>query len=197
MNLHNAKFVISAVKKEQYPKISYPEIALAGRSNVGKSSFINKLVNRKSLAKTSSKPGKTTTINFYDIDNKLSIVDLPGYGYAEVSKSEKIRWAKMIEDYLFTRENLTQTILIVDARHKPTSDDITMYNFIKNRHGRAFVVATKADKVGKTKLEENVKLIKETLNLSGDDIFLTYSAETGHGVDEALAKIKEVCGITS
>ena len=129
MNLNNASLLISAVKESQYPKTKMPEVAFAGRSNGGKSSFINKILNRKNLARTSGKPGKTATINFYNIDNTLMLVDLPGYGYAEVSKAEKEKWAEMINHYLYTRENLMTTFLVVDSRHKPSADDVTMYGF--------------------------------------------------------------------
>ena len=166
MNIHNASLTVSAVSPRQYPETDFPDIAFAGRSNVGKSSFINRLLNRKSLARTSSKPGKTATINFYNIDDTINLVDLPGYGYAAVSRDEKKRWGNMIETYLNTRSQLMCTALLVDARHKPTADDLTMLNFIRRRHGFALVVATKCDKIAKTKLEEHLDLIYYTLNLT-------------------------------
>ena len=195
MNIHNASLTISAVSPKQYPETSFPDIAFAGRSNVGKSSFINKLLNRKSLARTSSKPGKTATINFYNIDNTVNFVDLPGYGYAEVSKAEKLKWAKMIETYLNGRETLKVTVLIVDARHKPTKDDISMAQWIRSRHGFLFVVATKCDKISKTKLNDALDEVYYTLNLTDDDIMIPFSAETGLGVDDAWEAFKELCEI--
>ena len=149
MNIHNVNLTISAVSPKQYPDTKFPDIAFAGRSNVGKSSFINKMLNRKSLARTGSKPGKTATINFYNVDDTINFVDLPGYGYAKVSKDEKKKWGNMIETYLDTRETLACTVLLVDARHKPTNDDLIMLNYIRERHGFAFVVATKCDKIAK------------------------------------------------
>ncbi len=192
MNLNNASLVISAVKEAQYPKTKLPEVAFAGRSNVGKSSFINKMLNRKNLARTSSKPGKTATINFYNIDNTLMLVDLPGYGYAEVSKAEKEKWAEMINHYLYTRENLMTTFLVVDSRHKPSADDVTMYGFLKESQGCVIVIATKTDKVKKSELEKNIELIKETLSLDEDDVLIPFSAEKGEGVESAWEVLYDV-----
>ena len=146
MEFIDAKFLTTAVKPEQYPDTFIPEIAFVGRSNVGKSSLINCLTNRNKLARTSSSPGKTATINFYDIAGKYRLVDLPGYGYAKVSKSEQERWAKMINTYLSDRYNLVQVIQLVDARHKPTADDITMIDWIRRFGYNPVVVATKLDK---------------------------------------------------
>ena len=195
MNIHNVSLTISAVSPKQYPETTFPEIAFAGRSNVGKSSFINKMLNRKSLARTSSKPGKTATINFYNIDNTLNFVDLPGYGYAQVSKDEKKKWATMIETYLNTRETLAFTVLLVDVRHKPTKDDVTMLDFIRQRHGFVFVIATKCDKIAKTKLNTHLDEIYYTLNLTDDDILIPFSAETGFGVEDSWEAVKELCNI--
>ncbi len=195
MNIHNASLTISAVKESQYPQTSFPDIAFAGRSNVGKSSFINRLLNRKSLARTSSKPGKTATVNFYNIDNTINFVDLPGYGYAEVSKEEKAKWGQMIDTYLKTRETLKITALLVDARHKPTRDDITMANWIRNRHGFLFVIATKCDKIAKTKLSDALDEVYYTLDLTDEDILIPFSAETGMGAEDAWDAIKELCEI--
>lgn len=185
MNINNVQFLISAVKESQYPDTSLPEIALAGRSNVGKSSFINKMLNRKSLARTSSKPGKTATLNFYNVDNTVMLVDLPGYGYAKVSKAEKEKWADMINHYLYNRELLFSTFLIVDIRHKPTSDDCIMYDFIKDRQEGCVVIATKADKISKKATEENLCIISDNLKMDDKDILIPFSAETGLGVDMA------------
>lgn len=195
MNLHNASLYISAVSPKQYPPTTVCEIALAGRSNVGKSSFLNKLLNRKNLARTSSTPGKTATLNFYDIDNKLFIVDLPGYGYAKVSQKEKERWAKMINTYLATRKQLAATFLLVDARHKPTKDDLDMYAWIKNRHGRAVVILTKCDKIKKSKLDEHIEEAVLSLGLDENDLFVPFSSETGLGRDEVLEIIREIANI--
>ena len=194
MNIHNAQITISAVKPTQYPQTIIPEIALAGRSNVGKSSFINKLLNRKNLARTSSKPGKTATINFYNIDDTFFFVDLPGYGYAEVSKKEREKWAEMINRYLNSREQLAFTFLLVDARHKPTADDVSMHNWIKHYYGKSIVIATKADKVKKSKLEENIEVIKKTLALDENDTLVVFSAEKGIGADDAWGIIKNLIG---
>lgn len=193
MNIHNVKLIISAVNPKQYPASVVPEIALAGRSNVGKSSFINKMLNRKNFARTSSHPGKTATINFYDIDNTLHFVDLPGYGYAEVSKKEQERWATMINTYLETRPQLTAVLLLVDSRHKPTKQDVSMCSWIKNQYGFVFVIATKTDKVAKTKLPEHLQVIRDTLCLTDDDILVPFSGETGSGREDAWANLQNIC----
>ena len=184
MNLNNVELLISAVKRAQYPDNKLPEIAFAGRSNVGKSSLINKILNRKSLARVSAKPGKTATINFYNIDKTMNIVDLPGYGFARVSPQEKKKWAQMIDEYLNTRENLKQVILLVDSRHKPTADDKIMINFIRNVCERCVVVATKFDKLKKSEQEASLHQIITTLSLSGDDVIIPFSTVTGVGKDE-------------
>lgn len=181
MNLHNAQLTVSAVSKEQYPKTGMPEFAFVGRSNVGKSSLINKLLNRKSLARVSGKPGKTATINFYNIDDTIFLVDLPGYGYAARSKDEIAKWGNMIEDYLNTRDELVQTILLVDSRHKPTSDDILMLEWIRNFHENAVVIATKTDKLKKRELERNLELIWSVLELGEDDILVPFSTQDDEG----------------
>lgn len=195
MNIHNVSLTISAVSPKQYPDTAFPEVAFAGRSNVGKSSFINRLLNRKSLARTSSKPGKTATLNFYNVDNCLHLVDLPGYGYAQVSKEEKKKWASMIETYLSSREQLRCTALLVDARHKPTADDINMLGWIRAAQGFALVFATKCDKIAKTKLNAGLDDIYYTLELNDDDIMIPFSAETGLGADDAWEAIRELTGI--
>lgn len=183
MNIHNVSLTVSAVKPEQYPNTAFPDLAFAGRSNVGKSSFINKVLSRKSLARTSSKPGKTATINFYNIDNCLNFVDLPGYGYARVSKEEKKKWGQMIETYLNTRETLSQVILLVDCRHEPTKDDEVMLNFIRAVCERVVIVASKIDKLKASERNEALLRIIRTLKLSGDDIIIPFSAVTGEGAD--------------
>ncbi len=183
MNIHNVSLTVSAVQAEQYPNTDFPDLAFAGRSNVGKSSFINKVLGRKSLARTSSKPGKTATINFYNIDNCLNFVDLPGYGYAKVSKTEKKKWGEMIDTYLNTRGTLTQVVLIVDSRHAPTPDDITMLNFIRGVCTRAVVVASKVDKLKKSERDGAMRRVITTLGLHGDDVIIPFSAVTGEGAD--------------
>ena len=184
MNLNNVELLISAVKRAQYPDNKLPEIAFAGRSNVGKSSLINKILNRKSLARVSAKPGKTATINFYNIDKTMNIVDLPGYGFARVSPQEKKKWAQMIDEYLNTRENLKQVILLVDSRHKPTADDKIMINFIRNVCERCVVVATKFDKLKKSEQQSNLVTIIKELQLDGEDIIIPFSTVSGIGKEE-------------
>lgn len=185
MNVNNVELVISAVKPEQYPDEGLPEFALAGRSNVGKSSFINKMINRKSLARTSSKPGKTQTLNFYKIEEQLFFVDVPGYGFAKVSKKEREAWGKMIETYFTSRKELKAALLIVDLRHPPTQDDVLMYDFLKYYELPCVVIATKADKIPKGKWQKHVKIAKETLNLQQEDEIIVFSSETGEGKEKA------------
>jgi len=192
MNIHKVELTISAVKPNQYPKTSFPDLAFAGRSNVGKSSLINKLLNRKSLARVSQKPGKTATINFYNIDDTLNFVDLPGYGFAQVSKEEKRKWGNMIETYLNERQQLKQVVLLVDSRHKPTSDDCLMLSFIRGVCERAVVVATKFDKLKPSQREDSLKLIIETLELNGDDIIIPFSSVKGTGCEEFWAYVNEI-----
>ncbi|GIN38676.1 MULTISPECIES: ribosome biogenesis GTP-binding protein YihA/YsxC [Heyndrickxia] len=184
MKVNQAELVISAVRQEQYPDERIPEFALAGRSNVGKSSFINKMINRKALARTSSKPGKTQTLNFYKIEDSLFFVDVPGYGFARVSKKEREAWGKMIETYITTREQLCAVLLIVDLRHPPTKDDILMYDFLKHYQIPCLVIATKADKIPKGKWQKHLKITKETLNFDPEDEIVLFSSETGEGKDK-------------
>lgn len=181
MNIHNVSLTVSAVRKNQYPKGGMPEFAFAGRSNVGKSSLINKILNRKSLARVSGTPGKTATINFYNIDDTIHLVDLPGYGYAVRSQSEIAKWGTMMEDYLKNREELVQTILLVDSRHKPTKDDIMMLDWIREYHSQAIVIATKIDKLKKSEIEKNLELIWDTLELGEDDILVPFSVKDDEG----------------
>lgn len=191
MNIHNVSLTISAVKPNQYPKTDFPDLAFAGRSNVGKSSLINKLLNRKSLARVSAKPGKTATINFYNIDNCLNFVDLPGYGFARVSKEEKRKWGQMIETYLHTRSSLSQVILLVDSRHEPTADDKLMLSFIREVCDRAVVVATKFDKLKASQRDESLRTVITTLGLKGDDIIIPFSTVNGTGVEEFWSYVDE------
>ena len=181
MNLHNASIKVSAVSPKQYPTDGKLEFAFAGRSNVGKSSMINKLLNRKSLARVSGTPGKTCTINFYDIDDTIYLVDLPGYGFARRSKEEQAKWGKMMEDYLANRAPLVQTILLVDSRHKPSVDDHTMADWIRHYHDRLIVIATKIDKLKKREIETNLEMIYNDLELTEDDILVPFSINDDEG----------------
>lgn len=190
MQVHQTEIVISAVRPEQYPATQIPEIALAGRSNVGKSSFINTLINRKNLARTSSKPGKTQTLNFYLIEQAFHFVDVPGYGYAKVSKTEKAKWGQMIETYLTEREQLQAVISVVDARHEPSKDDIQMYQFLKYYDIPTIVVATKIDKIPRGKWNKHESMIKKALDFQSEDDFILFSAETKHGKEAAWAAIE-------
>ncbi|MFJ8264532.1 ribosome biogenesis GTP-binding protein YihA/YsxC [Peribacillus asahii] len=191
MKVTSADIVISAVKPDQYPSEPIPEFALAGRSNVGKSSFINKMINRKNLARTSSKPGKTQTLNFYIINDALHFVDVPGYGYAKVSKSERAAWGKMIETYFTSREQLRAAILIVDLRHPPTKDDISMYEFLKHYELPCIIIATKADKIPKGKWQKHLKVTRETLGLAKEDELMLFSSETGEGKEKIWGLLKK------
>ncbi|PEJ56606.1 MULTISPECIES: ribosome biogenesis GTP-binding protein YihA/YsxC [unclassified Bacillus (in: firmicutes)] len=193
MKVTTADIVISAVRPNQYPDTQFPEIALAGRSNVGKSSFINKMLNRKALARTSSKPGKTQTLNFFLINEQLFYVDVPGYGYAKVSKKEREAWGKMIETYITTREQLRAVILLVDLRHSPTQDDVMMYNFLKHYGIQVIVVATKADKIPKGKWEKHAKVVRETLQIEEGDELILFSSEIGLGKEKAWSAIERAC----
>jgi GTP-binding protein len=189
MKVNKAEIVISAVRPEQYPDDGLPHIALAGRSNVGKSSFINKMINRKALARTSSKPGKTQTLNFYLINEMLYFVDVPGYGYAKVSKSERAAWGKMIETYITKSKHLKVLLLIVDLRHAPSKDDVMMYDFLKHHQIPTIVVATKADKIPKGKWQKHLKVVKETLQMEKEDPLVMFSAEAGLGKNEAWSTL--------
>jgi len=186
LNFHNAKLLVSAVKEQQYPIGTLPEIAMVGRSNVGKSSLINKILNRKNFARTSSKPGKTATINFYNIDNMVNIVDLPGYGYAKVSKSEQLAWGEMINHYLENRQQLKLIFLLVDSRHMPTDDDLMMLDWIEHYEIDYFVIATKTDKLKPSQRENQINDILECLNISKDR-FITFSAENGENKDRIVS----------
>lgn len=185
MNINFAEITISAVSPAQYPSEGYPEVALAGRSNVGKSTFINTMINRKKLVRTSSKPGKTRTINFYNIENSFFFVDVPGYGYAQVSKTEREKWGKMMNDYFTLRETLVLTVLLVDFRHEPTEADQQMYDFLKYYDLPVLVVATKADKVSSSKWNKHTNTIKASLEFEETDDFIIFSSETKHGKEEA------------
>ena len=190
MKVVSSEIVISAVKPEQYPETELPEFALAGRSNVGKSSFINKMLNRRGLARISSKPGKTQTLNFYLINEILHFVDVPGYGYAKVSKSERAAWGRMIETYFTSREQLRAAVLIVDLRHPPTTDDVMMYDFLKHYGIPCVIIATKADKIPKGKWQKHLKVTRETLELDKNDQIVVFSSETGEGKDQVWSILR-------
>lgn len=190
MKVTQSDIVISAVKPEQYPATGFPEVALAGRSNVGKSSFINKMINRKNLARTSSKPGKTQTLNFYIINEMMYFVDVPGYGFAKVSKSERDAWGRMIETYITKRDTLKAVIQLIDIRHEPTKDDIAMYEWLKHFEMPVIIIATKADKIPKGKWQKHEKVIKEKLNKDPADPIVVFSSETGYGKDKAWSTIE-------
>ncbi len=192
MDLNKARYESTAVKPDQYPNESIPEIALVGRSNVGKSTIINTLLNRRGIARVSSEPGKTRGINFYNIDDELYFVDLPGYGYAKVSKEEKARWGKMIETYLNSRRQLEMAVLLVDIRHAPTGDDVIMYKWITGRGLRHLVIATKADKISRGQVHSRIQEIRKVLGLTQEDKVIAYSSETRQGKDDIWAAIRAV-----
>jgi GTP-binding protein len=192
MRISKAELLRMAVSREQYPKDNLFEIAFAGRSNVGKSSLINTLVNRSNLARTSSTPGKTQTINFYNMDDKFRFVDLPGYGYAKVSKAEREKWGPIIEEYLHFRENLIEVILLLDIRHEPGEHDRFMYNWIKTYGFNGIIVATKSDKIGKTQWEKYIKVIQNKLGVENRELIIPFSAEKRINVDKVWAAIEEV-----
>lgn len=181
-----------AVKPEQYPNKDIPEIAFAGRSNVGKSSLLNLLTNRKKLARVSGSPGKTRTINFYLINDEFRIVDLPGYGYAKVSKSLTDTWGEMIEEYLENRENLLKVIQLVDIRHKPSDKDVKMYEYLKYYGLDGIVVATKSDKVSRNEMNKNISLIRKTLGLKGDDIVIPVSSLKRTGQEKIIEVMEQL-----
>lgn len=184
MIIKKADIEAVAVSPAQYPTQGYPEIALAGRSNVGKSSLINTLVNRRALARTSSTPGKTRTINFFNINDAIYFVDLPGYGYAKVSKDEKAKWGDMIEEYLHNREELKLVIMLIDIRHEPTKDDVIMFKWMKASGRKMVVVATKADKLTRNQLNKSISVIKKVLPMNEEDIFIPFSSQSKLGRDE-------------
>ena len=191
INTHNADILLSAANKSHYPQDEIPEVALAGRSNVGKSSFINTLLNRKNLARTSGKPGKTQLLNFFNIDDKLRLVDVPGYGYARVSKKEREKWGRMIEEYLTSRENLKAVVSLVDFRHEPSADDVQMYEFLKYYEIPVILVATKADKIPRGKWNKHESIIKKKLDFDPVDTFIVFSSVTREGLEKSWDAILE------
>lgn len=195
MIIRKAEIIMTAVKKEQYPATVVPEIAFAGKSNVGKSSMINALLNRRSLARTSSQPGKTQTINFYNINDMLNFVDLPGYGYAKVSKTEKSKWGAMIDTYLHNRNQLREVFLLVDIRHEPSQNDIQMYNWIKECGYTGYVIASKADKLSRSQQIKSIAVIKKTLEIKENGLVYSFSATSKAGVEEIWNLFENVLGI--
>ena len=190
INPSNVDIIISAVSKEQYPETGLKEVALSGRSNVGKSSFINAICGRKGVARISSKPGKTITFNFYNADNKFVFVDVPGYGYAKQSKTEREKWGAMIEGYLTKRESLSCVVQLVDLRHPPTQDDIMMYDFLKYYELPVIVVATKSDKVPRTKIQKHINVIKRDLEMESEDQIIPFSSVDKQKLPEIMTALE-------
>lgn len=195
MKIKKAELKAVAVKPNQYPEDTMAEVAFAGRSNVGKSSLINLLLNRKKLARVSGNPGKTRTINFYEINDSFRIVDLPGYGYAKVSKSITENWGQMIETYLAGRTALRKVIQLVDIRHAPTAQDIQMYEWLRYYGLDGVVVATKADKISRNEMQKNLAVIRKTLGLSPDDLIIPVSALKRTGTDQLLEIMEALVSI--
>jgi GTP-binding protein len=189
LEIKNATYEVTAVKPEQYPVTLLPEIAFVGRSNIGKSSIINALLNKKNLARVGATPGKTRVINFYNIDNKLYFVDLPGYGYAKVSKAQKASWDEMIETYLHSRTQLKSIIMLVDIRHTPSDNDQMMYKWILSRLMPVIVVASKVDKISRSQLQNRLQDITATLEMPGTVLPIPFSAMTNQGKDEIWKQI--------
>ena len=193
MNLQIAEFVTSITELSKLPKDGLPQIVFSGKSNVGKSSVINRVLNRKNFARVGETPGKTVHINFFRIDGRAYFVDLPGYGFAKVPKAEKERWGKLMEQYFSVPERISLGVLIVDARHKPTADDVTMCAYFQSSDRPFVVLANKLDKLKKSELEPNMTLIRQTLSLTEDIPLIPFSAEKGTGRDELLRHILAVC----
>lgn len=189
MNIQNAKFETTAVNPRQYPAGNIPEIAFAGRSNVGKSSIINTLLNRKKLARVGNIPGKTRVINFFNVDDRLYFVDLPGYGYANVSKAEKTKWGNMIESYLNSRQQLKLIIMVVDIRHKPSENDKIMYEWLRAKNIPHILIASKADKISKGHIRERLLHIKSTLDIAEGISLIPFSSGTQYGRNEVWKEI--------
>ena len=194
MNLHNAEFVRSVTAVADCPKDGLPQIAFAGKSNVGKSSVINKLLLRKNFARVGEAPGKTTHINFFRIDAKLYLVDLPGYGYAKVPRTEKERWGRLMEQYFAAEDTIDYGVMIVDARHKPTANDVIMADYFKASGKPFVVVANKLDKLKKSEIEPNLVCIRETLTLPEEVELIPFSAENGLGREQLLRVLLKVAG---
>ena len=189
LNVNKAEFIKSAASPRQFIQSSIPSVVFAGKSNVGKSSVINRMLNRKNFARVGASPGKTIHVNYFFIDQKIYFVDLPGYGYAKVSQAERDRWGKLMEDFFATPGLIDLGVRIVDARHKPTADDVTMAEWFKSSGCRLVVVANKLDKLKKSEIEPNMQLIRETLTLPGEVLLIPFSAEKGQGRETLLAEI--------
>mgnify|MGYP004550152947 CR=1 FL=1 len=189
INFNKAEFILSATVPAQFVHDSLPQIAFAGRSNVGKSSVINRVVNRKNFARVGASPGKTTQINYFKIDGRLYLVDLPGYGYAKVSKVERDRWGRLMENYFQSAGRIDLGVLIVEARHKPTADDVTMREWFRESGCPMVVVANKLDKLKKSEIEPNLAIIRGTLDLGEDDVLIPFSAEKGEGKDVLITAL--------
>ncbi len=192
MNVNNVELSAVCGNKSQYPKTDLPEIAFVGKSNVGKSSLINCMVNRKALARTSQNPGKTRTINFYNVEDIVQFVDLPGYGYARASKSEIAKWGNMIEEYLLEREQLKSIILLIDIRHEPNANDKMMYDWLKHYGYKIIIIATKSDKLKRSQINKHLSVIKNSLCLYKEDMLIPFSSETKNGRDELWEIIKNI-----
>ena len=197
MVIKDANLDIIATRRSQYPDGGKPEFLLVGRSNVGKSSFINTILSRKNLAYTSSKPGKTQTLNFYGINNQFYLIDVPGYGYASTDKKTQAKFGMMIEEYLEKRDVLKRVFMLIDFRHKPTEDDLLMYNYLKYFNLPVTVIATKADKVGGSTKEKNLKVILDTMDLVVGDDLIVFSSVTKLGAEEVLKKIESLLSVES
>ena len=191
INFNKAEFILSATVPAQFVHDGLPQVAFAGRSNVGKSSVINRVVNRKNFARVGASPGKTTQINYFKIDGRLYLVDLPGYGYAKVSKAERDRWGRLMESYFQEPGLISLGVLIVDARHKPSADDVTMCNWFKEAGCPMLVVANKVDKLKKREVEPNLEVIRQTLELPPDTPLIPFSAEKGDGKTEVLSLLSQ------
>ena len=192
MKINSVELTISAVRQSQYPEDKKPEFLLVGRSNVGKSSFINSIIERRQAARVSSKPGKTQTLNFYNVNESFYLVDVPGYGYASVSKEMQAKFGKMIEEYIENRDNLERVFMLVDFRIKPTQDDLLMYNFLKYYNLPVTIVATKVDKVSRNDRDKQIKIINETLNVQEGDKLVLFSIKTKLGKSEIQKEIEEL-----
>lgn len=197
INVQKAEFILSAASPKDFRRDALPQVAFAGRSNVGKSSVINRLLNRKNFARVGAAPGKTTQINYFKIDNAFYLVDLPGYGFAQVSKAEKERWGEMMEGYLKGSENLRHMFLLMDIRHSPTRDDETMLRYVRILNIPFTVILTKADKVAKSKVPMRVNALMKELVLPGREWLIPFSSETGFGRDRVLARMEEVLSSSS
>lgn len=193
MNLQNVEFIKSAVDPKNFIRDGRPDIVFSGKSNVGKSSVINRLLNRKNFARVGAAPGKTIHINYFLVDKSAYFVDLPGYGYAKVSKNERDRWGKLMESFFAAEGLITLGVMIVDARHKPTADDVTMANWFKESGCPLAIVANKLDKLKKSEIEPNMQLIRQTLELPEEVKIIPFSAEKGSGRDELLSEILKFC----